>query len=303
MESGQRSGLDRFRQPEYTGENRCVPCTAVNVVIAVVIAGAVGFLYFPAGLVVLAVSVVAIYLRGYLVPGTPTLTKRYFPDWLLATFDKTPDPGGGALEGDAGDPSRTAGPTDDRAKEDHDGEPAIDPLDPETTFLDHGVIAPCGDVSSPGDDRPEDDLCLTEPFRTAWRREMDARRGGDRETQVGAFLEVEPELVTSERAGDPGSVEIRIDGELTGRWESDAALVADLAGAAALEDRLPGWDRLRVERRSQLVNGLRTFLDRCPTCGETVTLGEERVESCCRSRAVYVISCDGCDARLIEVPR
>ena len=25
---------DRLRQPEYTGENRCTPCTVVNVVIA-----------------------------------------------------------------------------------------------------------------------------------------------------------------------------------------------------------------------------------------------------------------------------
>ena len=29
--------VDRFQQLEYTGENRCTPCTAVNLVIAVVV--------------------------------------------------------------------------------------------------------------------------------------------------------------------------------------------------------------------------------------------------------------------------
>ena len=30
--------LDTFRQPEYTGDNRCIPCTVVNVAIAAVLA-------------------------------------------------------------------------------------------------------------------------------------------------------------------------------------------------------------------------------------------------------------------------
>jgi hypothetical protein len=76
------SVLDRVRQPEYTGENRCMPCTATNVVIAVLLSVGVGVLFPPAGVVVFALSLGAIWLRGYLVPGTPELTKRYFPDWL-----------------------------------------------------------------------------------------------------------------------------------------------------------------------------------------------------------------------------
>jgi hypothetical protein len=43
------------------------------------------------GVPVLAGSLALVYLRGYLVPGTPAFTKRYFPDWLLAWFDKTPE--------------------------------------------------------------------------------------------------------------------------------------------------------------------------------------------------------------------
>ncbi|MFC6765486.1 hypothetical protein [Natrinema soli] len=66
-----------------------MPCTIVNIgiaavlaVAAVVIAGTgIGILFF---LVALAI----IYLHGYLVPGTPTLTKRYLPASVLGLFGK-----------------------------------------------------------------------------------------------------------------------------------------------------------------------------------------------------------------------
>lgn len=80
---------DRLRRPEYTGENRCLPCTVVNLCLAVVAAAAVTLVSGPVGgVVVLAVAVGAIYFRGYLVPGTPTITVRYFPPWLLELFGK-----------------------------------------------------------------------------------------------------------------------------------------------------------------------------------------------------------------------
>ena len=84
-----RSVGDRLRRPEYTGENRCLPCTVVNVCLTVVAAAAATVaLGPPGGLAVLAVGLGAIYFRGYLVPGTPTLTVRYFPPWLLELFGK-----------------------------------------------------------------------------------------------------------------------------------------------------------------------------------------------------------------------
>jgi hypothetical protein len=83
---------DRLRRPEYTGENRCLPCTVVNLCLAVVAAAAVTVVLGPVGgVVVLGVAVGAIYFRGYLVPGTPTLTVRYFPPWVLELFGKEVD--------------------------------------------------------------------------------------------------------------------------------------------------------------------------------------------------------------------
>ncbi|RQH00985.1 hypothetical protein [Natrarchaeobius oligotrophus] len=301
MGSEQRSVLERLRQPEYTGENRCIPCTAVNFVIAVALAGAVAVVAPLAAPPVLAVSLAAIYFRGYLVPGTPTLTKRYFPDRLLAKFDKQPAPGGGALEGDAA--TKTEGARADGRPAGATDEATVDPLDPESTFLAHEVVVPCRDLPAPDADLPDDDLCLTRAVERAWRDEIETLRDGDRDAQVGAFLETDPELVSVENPSRGEGVRARIDGRLAARWESDAALVADLAGAAVLEERLPDWDRLPIETRSQLTNGLRTFVDRCPTCDGDISLDEETVESCCRSRDVYAITCEDCDARILEVPQ
>lgn len=92
MRSGLSHLFDRVHQPEYTGENRCIPCTSVNLVIAAVLAGGIARRSRPLAVAAFTASLVAIYVRGYLVPGTPTLTKRYFPDWVLAAFDKEPEP-------------------------------------------------------------------------------------------------------------------------------------------------------------------------------------------------------------------
>jgi len=84
--------LARLRQPAYTGENRCLPCTVLNIAIAGTLAVGAALLATPlAGAVVLVASLSAIYLRGYLVPGTPELTKRHAPDRLLRLFGKAPE--------------------------------------------------------------------------------------------------------------------------------------------------------------------------------------------------------------------
>lgn len=267
--------IDRFRQPEYTGENRCIPCTAVNVLIAVALA-AVSFVLNPLlGVALLVVSLAAIYVRGYLVPGTPTLTKRYFPDWLLAKFEKGP-----AYEEPAMDASHGPDPIDERDAD----------VDPERLLVDGGVVEPCAD---------RDDLCLAGDLRDRWRARMVETRDGDRRAQVADFLETDPDDVTLTTTD--GHVIVRVDGRLAARWESDAALVADLAGRDVLADAVGEWDDLALEDRSQVTSGLRAFVEDCPVCGGPISIDEETVESCCRSHDVYAITCDDCEARILEV--
>ncbi|WP_254766382.1 hypothetical protein [Salinilacihabitans rarus] len=270
MHSALSRTIDWLRQPEYTGENRCIPCTAVNMAIAVVLAAAAAIAVPPAGPVVLGVSLGAIYFRGYLVPGTPTLTKRYFPDWLLAAFDKAP--------------------ADFEAPEATDV--GRDGANPEETLLDAGVVAPCDDV---------DDLCLADDVREAWRERVVEYRDGDRERQVAAFLGVDPDGVAVASRGETDAVGARVDGGLAGRWESEAALLADIAGADVLADRVDGWGALSVQTRSRVASGLRAFVEVCPTCDGPISIDEETVESCCRSRQVYAVTCDDCGSRILEV--
>jgi len=268
------SVVDRLRRPEYTGENRCVPCTVANVAITAVLAAG-AFLAASAAdagptaaggaaAAVAAGGLAAIYLRGYLVPYTPRLTKRYFPEWLLARFDKLP--ADAAMAGSEAD------------------------VDPEPVLLEAGVVEPC---------RGGEDLCPSEGFASAWRAEVERLRGDD-----DALLERVRAAVGAEDA----SVEtydrfalVRADGRAVARWESFGALLADMAAYGPLAERVPDWEDHDRRVQGGLLNGARVFLERCPTCDGPVGFEEETVESCCRSMDVVALSCESCDARLLEV--
>jgi hypothetical protein len=259
--------LDRLKQPEYTGENRCTPCTIVNVVIAAVGSGLVSFVFTPVGgAVAFVLSLAAIYFRGYLVPGTPTLTKRYFPDWVLAKFDKVED-------------------------ETPDHEVAEDERDPEEVLAASNAVEPCEQV---------DDLCLTDEFRETWYDNMESiKEGGTEKSDLSTVLDVEAEKLSFDEHDE--ALVAQYDGGRLGQWESRAALVADLAAAKLLEDRFDEWDDLTVTNQSRVLSGLRIFLESCPDCGGDVAMEQETVESCCRTMDVVAVSCTECDSRILEV--
>ena len=78
----------QLRRPEYTGRNRRPLCTVVNLALAAVLTGVVALLSAPAGVVTAVIALTLIYFRGYLVPGTPELTKRCHPGQILTAFGK-----------------------------------------------------------------------------------------------------------------------------------------------------------------------------------------------------------------------
>lgn len=257
--------LGRFKQQEYTGENRCTPCTIVNVVVAAVGSAAIGALVTPVGGgAAFALSLLTIYFRGYLVPGTPTLTKRYFPDWVLAKFDKV---------------------------EDESVEVDEEEREPEEVLADAGAVEPCEEV---------DDLCLADGFRESWYDHMDAiQQDGTEKSDLGAVLDVEADELEFEEHDE--ALVARYDEGRLGQWESRAALVADLAAAKVLEDRYPDWEGLTVTNQSRVLSGLRIFLDACPDCGGDIAMEQDTVESCCRTMDVVAVSCADCDSRILEV--
>lgn len=257
---GRESFVDQLRRPECTGENRCIPCTVTNLGIAGLLSAGAFVLSPPLAVAVALVSVTAIYLRGYLVPGTPELTKRYFPDRLLAWFDKAP----ARFEAES--------------------------FAVESQLLEAGAVVPS-----------EGDLELDPEFRAAWETEVALLP--DKPSQraaLAALTDLDAEAIRLDAR--PNRFVAWYDGEWLGQWESRPAFVADVAAAPVLAARLATWETMPVAYRSELLAGLRLFLTRCPTCEGDVAFGTEVVESCCRSYDVVAATCEGCDARLFEVP-
>lgn len=257
---------DRIRLPEYTGANRCVPCTVLNLAIAVAISGLVGLIYLPAAVGSFALLVGIISLRGYLVPGTPTLTKRYLPDQLLEWFDKD---------------QLTAYTVDVDSEIDTDVVPVL---------LGAGALS-----ESPA----TGDLVMTSTFEAEWHRQIERLDERVVTEWMAETLGVDGSRLSTEEYSQVFA--LVLDGVQVGRWESRAAFQADIAAGVALEGRTDRWAELAIERQSGLMRALRVFLDRCPDCGGAVTMEAETVESCCSSKEVLASTCQDCGARLFEL--
>ncbi|GAB3686311.1 hypothetical protein GCM10028857_18180 [Salinarchaeum chitinilyticum] len=274
------SPLDRLRRPEYTGENRCMACTYVNALLTVLFTA--GLVAIGAQLLGLATALAigtafallaaaSIWLRGYLVPKTPTLTKRYMPEPLLRTFGKAPEIG----------PPGSPAAGDDLADEHAE-------TNQERLLLAAGAVEPC---------EAGTDLCLTESFGRAWSTALE-----------GVPDEPDPVDVAVELGFDEGVLERREYGEGTVvtansrrifEWPSTTARRLDVAGARTLADELDAWPELSPPERAALVNGLRVFAEECPD-GGPAELSEEVVESCCTSHTVVVLECVESGDRLFE---
>jgi hypothetical protein len=159
---GHRSGagfVSQFARPEYTGENRCMPCTVVNVIIALGISLALTSVSVAGALAAMVAMGGVIYFRGYLVPGTPTLTERYLPDRIMAWFDHSTVPDGPAN------------------------------LDPEALLADAGILV---------EDSTGADLELDPEFERRWQARFDAVGGGSDRAILAALTAVDPERLSVE---------------------------------------------------------------------------------------------------------
>lgn len=255
---------DRLRQPGYTGENRCLPGTVVNIVIAAVVSALAAIVLPVLGIGLFVLLLATIYVRGYLVPGTPTLTKRYFSERVLRWFDK----------------SATAPMTDE-----------IGEIDPEQVLLTATAVTPC---------RNSTDLCLAPGFRKAWyerRRALSAYDLG--EDHLSDTLDIQSEDITFDEHDDE-FVAPTVDAVI-GQWSSQATVVADVAAATELTERFSGWTALAPLQIARVLMCLRIFVERCPECDGPVHVGQAAVESCCRSYDVVAAACQDCDTRLFEM--
>ena len=265
--------IDRVRQPEYTGENRCFPCTVLNVSIAAVVTVGIAFVSPPVSAVFFVAAVVVIYLRGYIIPGTPTITRRYFPERVLGWFDKLPE--------------------DEQIR---DFETHNDASDTEIDqvgdlLLSTDVVEECAD---------ENDLCLTKAFERVWWRRIRQVRDEERAvSRLAAVLELDPDELSIEE--QDGRFDVRYEGRRIGGWASQAAFLADLGVEPTLAEWIPDWTSLDDRQRTRLIASMRVFLEECPSCEATLEPVENTIKSCCSSNVVKVtVECPGCGDQVFD---
>lgn len=266
--------FSQFRQPEHTGENRCIPCTIANVAIAAIGSAVLVRRSKRLGAWAFVVSLGTIHLRGYLVPGTPALTKWYVPDRLLRWFEH--------------EPSTLS--TTESGKRVADASKSM-PVDPEGILLEARAVTPCED---------DTDLCLTTEFEACWREQQRTVRDRSHdENTIREMLDTRDDRIVFEQYGD--ALLARAENDVIGQWPTTAAVVADVASAAVLAQRYPEWTVLTPAQRVRVLTSLRVFLDTCPLCDGPVRIGQDVVESCCRSYDVVRVACQNCDTQLFEI--
>lgn len=267
--------MHSLRKPEYTGQNRCWPCTAVNLAIAAALAVALASLSPALGAAAFAAGAAVVGYVGYLVPGTPTLTRRYLPEHVHSWFGTTP-------------------PEAPQVKTDGAGVPGTDGLDAGSDLLiERGVI----------EAHDNGTLSLSSSFEAAWADEIEALRD-DCDAQRAALadlLEIDPDDVTIEPIDGTGALSVRVvDGGIS-QWISQAALIADGAAGWALSSVDPTWMELPVEKRHAALVGLRQFRDRCPACGGELESRPEDTAACCWTSTAVTARCVDCEDRLYVI--
>lgn len=291
--------VNYVRKPEYTGENRCEPCTVLNLSIAAIVSLALTRRSYASGAVAACISIGLIYLRGYLVPGTPTLTKQFMPPAVLRWFGKPPGApqmmgGLGASGADStrsteSSPKSQANPEEGEGKVTDNAETGV-----EEYYLSNGVLVPCEEV---------DDLCITDEFGSRWAEaisDLDEQDVSANETIKAFGLDddsAEAVLETHDEAWVLYSGEQPI-----GQWPSRTALLTDFGSARLLSDLDDEWDDRSPQTKGELLTGLRLFLEECPQDGGEIEFKERTVESCCQAHEVLAAVCSESGERVFEQP-
>lgn len=280
-------------QPEYTGENRCAPCTILNLVLAALFSLAIVRQSRIGGAIALGLSISLIYARGYLVPGTPELTKKYLPPEVLRWFGKDPHPP--TNHGIGGEHGGTLAEENDSSKEPIADETAPSKeLDPQKILLQENIIEPCEE---------QDDLCLTDEFQSKWYSRLDTLIEKDLQPEdIIPLYQFDVSEEDIEVTNHGSAWTLHVGSSIVGRWPSKQALIADIAAAEVLSEWSNLWGLLSSDQKGQLLNALRLFLGTCPGEDGSVSLNQETVESCCSSHEVVTVSCDETGDRLFEQP-
>jgi hypothetical protein len=318
---------DIVRRPEHTGERRCWPCTVVNVVLVLVAAVAVARRRRLAALPVILVGTVLIYLRGYIVPGTPWFAPRLvavlpFPYDLFehevpgrepprevpGGSEPLVEPGADTARNGAGDrdgasegtPRATAEP--DALGDVAEGTSASNQRPPgaDDAVERDGETVLAALVEAGVVDVDEERVSPDPEFRTDWKAEMADLAALDTDELAEAVHEAAHAAESRVVSDEHGEWIVLGDGSggFAGRtWLPRPVAVAEAGAVRALE----GWGLDRPTRLAA-AGALRTFLETCPDCGEP--LARTTTAACCggytgpQEEPADVLFCPACDVRL-----
>ena len=260
---------DGIRRSEYTGTNRCWPCTSVNL-------GLVGLTALwlhrrdrrLASLAIAVIGVAAVAVRGYVVPYTPQFAPR-----LVAAV---PLPGGiFEKDADADIPERRS-----LTGTELDGTTVLQELSAA------GAIDVEGDLIRP-----------TAVVDSRWREEMDRLATDPLDALARDAARTVPTVDAAETYVDGDGEWLVVDSLLVAR----PVVIAELAACRALDDTVAGQPIQHADARA-----FRMFLDSCPACGSELV--ESSAVSCCggytdpRTKPEDVLVCPRCEQRLFTMP-
>lgn len=300
------SFVDRLRRPEHTGDNRCWPCTAVNVAILGVVAAALATASLLSAVVAAVLGLFLIRVRGYLVPGTP----RFAPA-LVARL-----PGGDALFHDAGDRTgRSSGSLSGDGEADPD---TVENGSPETLPSGgNGGGDPTDGVSTAEDGLPEGDALFerlldagvldadgetvapTAAFEERWHAEMAALADEDTDALADAAIEFSPatESHAVEQDGDEWvALSSGAEHAFEETWLNRPVAIAEVGGARAAAEFVDDETALAAAQTCRM------FLNACPDCGTELERGTE--VDCCggyngpNEEPAETLVCPSCEVRL-----
>jgi hypothetical protein len=302
------ASIEGLRRPEHTGENRCWPCTVVNVVLVALGALLLARRRRALALGAAAVGGVAVWLRGYVVPGTPRFAPRLVAALPLPydPFDHgeyAPEPPASGVAGvDTGvdgtaESAATSGPDGEEAAANGDTTAPAEPgsLGGELLGKELAERLLAADVLEPDGEA----LVVGPAFDEAWRAAMTDLAAMDTESLAEATFEVANAATVDRFENEDGEWVVLGDGsgEFDGEtWLSRPVAVAEAGAVKALADRVD-------ETTARAAAGpLRMFLHECPDCG--TELVESTTAACCggmtdpRSEPDEVLACPECRARL-----
>ncbi|KAA9397780.1 hypothetical protein Har1130_07195 [Haloarcula sp. CBA1130] len=268
--------LESLSDEPHTGENRCWPCTVLNL-------GLVGLGAFflrargrsLASLLIAVVGVAVVYLRGYLVPYTPKFAPR-----LVAA---SPVPNGWFH----GEQSHKDTVREDATRRESESLADDVGIDGDTVFRE---LSAAGVIEVEGEQ-----LFLAAAVDTAWHERMDELADYSLDTLAATLQASLPRIDYAEPyADDADWVALGSDNK---QLLPRPVVVSELAAYEVLGERLDD-ERLRVAG----AEALRMFLDRCPVCGSELV--ESSSVSCCgghlgpRQNPDETLVCPTCEQRL-----